>query len=403
MLADELGLDPGPQLQALHQQILTADPRLAPPAPGPAPPGSPSSVGQVPAQGRRQLTGSRTLAAKPSPPIESRLVRTGHDYQPAQASHSSHESVVPRQLPAGTRHFAGRTAELADLDALLRETAEANATSVVVITGAGGIGKTALALHWAHHVASHYPDGQLHVNLRGYDPSGAAVSASDGVRLLLDSLGVRREQIPAAHEARAGLYRSVVAGRRMLVLLDNARDAEQVRPLLPGSAGCLVLVTSRSALSGLVATEGAHPVPLGLLADEEAAALLAARLGANRTSADRSALQLLVRLCGGLPLALAITAARAAAQPALPLFALAEELTDEQHRLDALDTGDQMTSLRAAFSWSCRQLTGWRHGCSGYWPPIRGRTSRPPRPRAWLACRPRTPAAHWANWSRPAC
>ncbi len=367
VLADELGLDPGPPLQALHQQILTADPRLAPPSPGEVRP-SPgvmrlreqTSAAQADEQQPRGPA-ARTLAAnsvgRRGQPTDSQPVYADRDNQAARASHPPPAPVVPRQLPAGIRHFAGRLAELAQLDALHRETVEADSTAVIVITGTGGIGKTALALHWAHRVASHYPDGQLHVNLRGYDPCAAPVSASDGVRVLLDGLGVRREQIPDAPEARAGLLRSVVAGRRLLVLLDNARDAEQVRPLLPGSTGCLVLVTSRSALSGLVATEGAQPLPLGLLGDDDAEAVLAARLGINRTEADPNAVQLLVRLCGGLPLALAVTAARAAAQPALPLSALADELTDEQHRLDALDTGDQMTSLRAAFSWSCRQLT----------------------------------------------
>ncbi|HEY2639214.1 MAG TPA: BTAD domain-containing putative transcriptional regulator, partial [Streptosporangiaceae bacterium] len=362
VLAHELGLDPGPQLQALHQQILTADPRLA---------FSPRRAGQ-PGHAAGRLPG---LLADPSDPVAAgrrdehaavpvALQPAGGASDPAtlvprQAEARTRQPpVVPRQLPLGTRHFAGRNTELAELDDVLSEPDAAGATAVIVITGTGGVGKTALALHWAHRVARRYPDGQLYVNLRGYDPSGAPVAAADCIRGLLHGLGIPREQIPDTLEARAGLYRSVLAGRRMLVLLDNAFDADQVRPLLPGSPGCLVVVTSRSSLAGLVATASAHPVLLGLLADDDAEAMLAARLGANRTSADPAAVALLVRLCGGLPLALAITAARAAAQPALPLSALADELTDEQHRLDALDTGDQMTSLRAAFSWSCRQLSG---------------------------------------------
>ncbi len=361
VLADELGLDPGPQLQALHQQVLTADPRLAFSPPRADQPEEPARAGPA------SLPGARDLAAG------SEAVGSGERDQPARwragpvlpaivvprqlGGETRQAPVVPRQLPAGARHFAGRRAELAELDGVLREADVAASTAVIVITGTGGVGKTALALHWAHRAASRYPDGQLYVNLRGYDPAGAPTTPANGLRGLLDGLGVPRDQIPESPEARAGLYRSVLAGRRVLVLLDNAAHADQVRPLLPGSAGCLVLVTSRSALSGLVATESAHPVPLGLLGEQDAEAMLAARLGAQRTSAEPAAASLFVRLCGGLPLALAITAARAAAQPALPLSALAEELTDEQHRLDALDTGDQMTSLRAAFSWSCRQLS----------------------------------------------
>ncbi len=358
VLADELGLDPGPQLQALHQQILTADPRLAFPASRAATlAGSATVIDSAQPGSQDTAEGSVAPATRRGPAAGSPEPRPAEDHLPARASQPPSAPVVPQQLPAETRHFAGRNAEVAELDNVLRDTGEASATAVIVITGTGGVGKTALALHWAHQIASRYPDGQLHVNLRGYDPSGTPVTAADGIRALLDGLGVSRERIPDSVGARAGLYRSVLAGRRMLVLLDNAADADQVRPLLPGSPGCVVIVTSRSALSGLVATEGAYPVPLGLLGDDDADALLAARLGPRRTGADPAAAKLLVRLCGGLPLALAITAARAAAQPGLPLSALADELTDEQHRLDALDTGgDEMTSLRAAFSWSYRQL-----------------------------------------------
>ncbi|MGO8960670.1 MAG: AfsR/SARP family transcriptional regulator [Streptosporangiaceae bacterium] len=365
VLADELGLDPGPQLQALHQQILTADPRLAFSPPRASQPGETPREIQAAAHGGRDsaapapamASGQRGQAsgapAAHQQPTGTGIAATIVPRQPGPRE----QPVVPRQLPAGTMHFAGRSAELAELDRVLGEADEAGASAVILITGPGGVGKTALALHWAHRAARRYPDGQLHLNLRGYDPSGTPVSSADAVRALLDGLGVPRERIPDSLQARAGLYRSVLAGRRMLVLLDNAADADQVRSQLPGSTGCLVLVTSRSALAGLVAADSAHPVPLGLLGDHDAEAMLAARLGARRTRADPPAVSLLVRLCGGLPLALAITAARAAAQPALPLSALADELTDERHRLDALETGDQMTSLRAAFSWSCRQLS----------------------------------------------
>jgi DNA-binding SARP family transcriptional activator len=349
LLRDELGLDPGPQLQALQRQILAGDACLdAAPAAGdgiaaavpmmePARPGGPPAA-----------AGSHA-GPGPAPPAAADPVPGG---PPAPG-----QPVTPRQLPAGVRHFAGRDAELLELDCLLAEPGETGTPTVVAITGTAGVGKTALALHWAHRVAGHFPDGQLHVNLRGYAPSGAPVTASEAIRVLLIGLGVPREQIPDTQEAQAGLYRSLMADKRVLLVLDNARDPDQVRPLLPGGPGCLTLVTSRSALSGLVAGVSANPVPLGLLAQPDAQALLAARLGPGRTSAEPAAVRQIIRLCARLPLALAITAARAATQPALPLSALAAELADEQDRLDALDTGEQATSVRAVFSWSYRQLS----------------------------------------------
>jgi len=267
------------------------------------------------------------------------------------------ESVVtPRQLPAGVRHFAGRDAELQALDEFLEDPVGTGTATIIVITGTAGVGKTSLALHWAHRTADKFPDGHLHLNLRGYDPADTPVAPGEAIRILLNGLGVPREQIPDSQEAQAGLYRSLTAQRQMLIVLDNAREPDQIRPLLPGGAGCVVLVTSRSSMSGLVAAEGAYPVPLALLAEQEAYALLAARLGSDRTAAEPGAVRQVIELCARLPLALAITAARAAAQPALPLEALAGELAVEQDRLDALDTGDQATSVRAVFSWSYRQL-----------------------------------------------
>ena len=188
----------------------------------------------------------------------------------------------------------------------------------------------------------------------------------------LAALGVPAAQIPADGQARCGLYRSVLAGRRVLIVLDNARDAAQVRPLLPGGAGCLVVVTSRSALAGLAAAEGAHPLRLGPLGAEQGARLLAARLGPERVAAEPAAVTELIARCGYLPLALAVMAARAAADPRLPLAVLAGQLTRAARtedaagggavgagpdRLDVLDTGDAATSLRQLLSWSYRQLS----------------------------------------------
>ena len=185
---------------------------------------------------------------------------------------------------------------------------------MLVIGGTAGAGKTALAVHWAHQSAAEFPDGQLYVNLRGFDPSGTPVAPADALRWFLGAFGVTEEQIPDSVDAQAALYRSVLAGKRVLVILDNARDAAQVRPLLPGSPSCLVLVTSRARLPGLAATEGARLLPLDVLTGTEAHELLASRLG-ERASAEADAAQQLTESCSRLPLALSIVAARAAARP----------------------------------------------------------------------------------------
>jgi hypothetical protein len=158
---------------------------------------------------------------------------------------------------------------------------------ISVIDGTAGIGKAALAVHWAHQVADRFPDGQLYVNLRGFDPAGTPVTPTEAIRGFLGALGVPSAQVPAGVQEQAARYRSLVAGRRMLVPLDNARDAGQVRPLLPGSPGCLVVVTSRSRLLSLVAVEGAEPLSLDVLTMAEARELLSRRLGAVRLARGR--------------------------------------------------------------------------------------------------------------------
>jgi tetratricopeptide (TPR) repeat protein len=265
--------------------------------------------------------------------------------------------VVPRQLPATVRHFTGRNAALAQLNALLGAARAGDAAVVVAaIDGGPGVGKTALAVRWAHEVAAEFPDGQLYINLRGFDPSGEAVAAETAIRVFLDAFGIRPEQAPSSPQSQAGLYRSLLAGKRVLIVADNARDAGQVRPLLPGSPGCLVVVTSRARLTGLVAREGAHPLTLNVLPACEARELLARRVGAGRARAEPTAIDELARLCGWLPLALTVAAARAAARPGMSLTALAAELASAADRLRTLETGDPVTDLRTVFSWSCRQL-----------------------------------------------
>ena len=339
VLAGELGLDPGPELAGLQAQVLADDPVLAAPAPAALPGGAALAAAEGPAQ-----------------------------------------KVVPRQLPAGAAFFAGREAELKQLGELLDqadgEGAADEAGGAVVISavaGMAGVGKTALAVHWARKVAGRFPDGQLYVNLRGYDAEGAPVTPEEVTGWFLAALGVPAFQIPAEAQARCGLYRSVLAGRRVLIVLDNARDAAQVRPLLPGSPGCLVVVTSRSALAGLAAAEGARPLRLGPLGAQEGVRLLAARLGPERVAAEPTAVTELTARCGHLPLALAVMAARAAADPGLPLRVLAAQLAGAAGaepaaggraaagagagRLEALETGDPATSLGQLLSWSYRQLS----------------------------------------------
>ena len=267
-------------------------------------------------------------------------------------------AVVPRQLPASVRQFVGRSREMKALAALLDQAGgPAGTVPIAVISGPGGVGKTALTVHWAHSVADRFPDGQLFADLHGFDPSGVPVSPADAVRGFLEGFGVPAERIPASPVAQAGLYRTLTAGKRLLIVLDNARDAGQVRPLLPASQGSLVLVTSRSGLTGLVAADGAQMVGLDVLAEDEAVQLLAARLGPERLAASPAAVSSLIRLGAQLPLALAIIAARASASPDTPLAALTAELESEPDQLDVFDTGEDSTSLRPVLSWSCRHLS----------------------------------------------
>jgi tetratricopeptide (TPR) repeat protein/transcriptional regulator with XRE-family HTH domain len=266
---------------------------------------------------------------------------------------------VPRQLPAGVACFAGRADELQWLTGMLDHAGGGPGTVVLsAIGGTPGVGKTALALHWAHRVADWFCDGQLYVNLHGFDPSDAPAGPEAVIRGFLRALGVPPGRIPPDPEAQAGLFRSLLAGKRMLIVLDNARDEQQVRPLLPASPASLVLVTSRSEMAGLAAADGARLLTLDVLPHGEAVELLTARLGADRAAAEPTAVDRIAGLCACLPLALAVAAARAAIRPTLPLAAIAQELADSVGLLDALDAGDPAASVRAVFSWSTRQLSG---------------------------------------------
>ncbi|MEU0878289.1 tetratricopeptide repeat protein [Lentzea sp. NPDC005914] len=311
-LADELGADPGQELRAVHEALLRGEIRQVSPADRQAP--IPETVAPAPA--RR----------------------------------------VPAQLPADVYAFTGREHELSTLDDLLPESGDTS-TAVVVsaVSGTAGVGKTSLALRWAHRVRERFPDGQLYVDLRGYDAE-RPLTASDALASFLSALGLVGNDIPLDVDDRAARYRTELNGQRVLILLDNAATVGQIRPLLPGAPGCLVVVTSRDSLAGLVARHGARRLDLDLLPLADAVHLLGRLIG-KRVSAEPEAAEALAEECARLPLALRVAAELAAARPEIPLSELVEELEDQQRRLDLLDAGlDPHTAVRAVFSWSYRNL-----------------------------------------------
>jgi Helix-turn-helix domain/NB-ARC domain len=272
--------------------------------------------------------------------------------RPAEAT-----QVMPAQLPAHAAVFTDRKNELAELDQLLATPAGATgAMTIALISGTAGVGKTALALRWAHRARSRFPDGQLYVNLRGYDPA-PSLHPGQVLDCFLRALRVSAEKTPTDVEAKAGLYRSLLDGQRVLVVLDNAGTADQVRPLLPGSPGCLVVVTSRSRLSGLVVRDGAHRVTLHPLPVADALILLREIIGADRVDAEPEMAVQLAHQCAHLPLALRLSAERVVSHPHLTLAELVGELADERDRLDLLVVpDDESTAMRAVFFWSYRSL-----------------------------------------------
>jgi tetratricopeptide (TPR) repeat protein len=269
---------------------------------------------------------------------------------------SRRAAPAPRQLPADVFGFTGRETELGALDALLDQDA-----AICAVAGTAGVGKTALAVHWAHRVAKRFPHGQLYIDLRGYDPD-EPVPPAEALARLVRGLGVRGGEppgdvLPEDLAERAARYRSALAGRRVLVVLDNASGTDQVRPLLPGEPGCFALVTSRDSLAGLVVRDGAQRIDLDLLRPDQARRLLETLIGA-RAVADPQTTGALARSCARLPLALRIAAEIATARPALALPDLLADLRDEQRRLDLLEVpGDARSALRAVFSWSLRQMS----------------------------------------------
>ncbi|MGM1062661.1 BTAD domain-containing putative transcriptional regulator [Saccharothrix sp. Mg75] len=323
-LADELGADPGATLRLLHQRVLTDAAELAPPSPtgaaavGTTSPGSPAAAAPEPA--------------------------------------ATDPAIVPRQLPAAPEPFVGRDNELGRLDLVTLNDSTAGRTVVVcALAGAGGMGKTWLTITWAHQHSEWFPDGQLFVDLRGFSPDSQPMEPAVAVRGFLDALGVPRNRVPVDPHAQAALFRSLVANRRMLIVLDNAATTDQVVPLLPGGNTCTVVVTSRHRLPGLITAHGAHHLYLDVLSPPEGRSLLTRRLGEERTRAESSAVDDVILLCGGFPLALGILAARAHSQPGTTLTELVDELRDTG--LIALDSDEPAASLPAVLSWSLHHLT----------------------------------------------
>ncbi|HWM00896.1 MAG TPA: AfsR/SARP family transcriptional regulator [Actinophytocola sp.] len=309
--AEELGMDPGPQLRGLHLRVLRDDTTL--------------------------------LEPSPEPVVTPRV-----------------GVLVPAQLPRAPSGFAGRDTELAWLSRLLpaveRPGTGAVEPAVGVLAGPAGVGKTALAVLWAHRVAERFPDGQLFASLRGFDPKHAPSSAADVLTQFLLALGVGVEDVPERVDDRAGLYRSILAGRRVLVVLDDARDAEQIRPLLPAGASSLVIVTTRVRLDALVASTGARLQVLGTLAADAAEKVLEHMAGTPAQGRDRELRRKMARLCGHLPLALRIAGARLTGGPQWSIADLVAELADERGRLSALDLADGDMSVRAALDVTHRSL-----------------------------------------------
>ncbi len=312
VLTEQHGLDPGRGIQELELAILRGDPAL------------------------EQRSGP--VAAEPTTP-------------------AAGPWPVPKQLPRNLYGITERPDHVTRLIEILADSARTGAFPVAVLTGMAGAGKTTLAIDFSHQIADQFPDGQLYVNLRGFDINPVILSPADALRGFLTALGDQPERLPDDPDALAALYRTRMAQRRILVLLDNARDAAQVRPLLPGNPRCAVLVTSRNQMPGLVATDGAQIAAIGVLSDEQAKDLMIRRLGSLRIDIESEAAADIVVRCARLPVALAIVSANAAIKPALSLASIARELRDAQADLGAFRIDDEQHDIAAIFSWSYNALS----------------------------------------------
>ena len=309
---------------------------------------------------RTEFVRASTRSAGPAPAETIPVVDLDLDraFRPGPAGRPERDGQrpsAPAQLPLDVPCFAGRRTELAWLNAQIAE-ARWNVESVTVLSlsGVAGGGKSALAVHWAHTIRNQFPDGQLYVDMRGSD-TGDRKPVMRSLTDVVTALSPAPEELPNTLDALTGTYRTLMADRRMLVVLDNVDDSDQVRPLLPGTAGSVVVVTSRGPLVGLVAAEGAQPLTIGLPSWPDARELLARRIGADRVRAEPEAAEEIIRRCARLPLALAVIAARAAVRPEAPLRTLAAEL-DGSVGLHAFTVDDATTDIRGTFRSALRSL-----------------------------------------------
>lgn len=352
-LVEELGLEPGPELRELQHVILTGAGIAGAQMPRAASweanisslAAAPAGMGALPVPAEAGEAGALSV---PSAPAGARVLSVPSAPAPSR--------TVPAQLPHDGGALVGREAELNALDAFVAPAHHRNRSVVITITGPAGIGKTALAVHWARRIAPNYPDGQLYLDLRAFTVGAAQLSAEDALSRLLRSLGHASYDAPVPVEERAALFRTLISDRRMVVVLDNAPSARLVRQLLPGATSCVVVVTSRNRLDGLVAQHSARPLTLSTLNRSAAVEVLRRGVGEDRVGAEPDSAGRLADLAGRLPFALQIAAARLAAQPQRSIAELVTELSDERHRLSALSTEDGDITVRAALDVSFEHL-----------------------------------------------
>ncbi|MGW0643248.1 AfsR/SARP family transcriptional regulator [Streptomyces sp. EN27] len=406
LLADELGIDPGHELADAYALILRGDPGSGEPGPVPGPVTAPvpdPAPAQASSPGPDRTADPARAAAQDSAGVTVGAVGPTAPTAASPVPHPPHpgEPLPVDLLPRAPRGFHGRAAELA---ALTR--AAAGEAPVCLVTGPAGVGKTALALQWAHRSGALFPDGRLFADLRGFSDAGEP-ALIDVLREFLLALGVAPRRVPESAPAAAALFRSLTDRRRVLVVLDNARDSATVRALLPGGSDCVTLVTSRHRLEGLIASDAARPVPLDTLEADDGTALLAGVLGEERVLAEPVAARRLAELCGGLPLALRVTAARLAGRPRWTLAALADELADEQGRLAYLDVDD--TGVAAALRLTVQhlppdavhQLARLGHHPGGHFDPYAAAALAGTDPVAAAAALERLAAAHLVAETAP--
>ncbi|WP_217145555.1 AfsR/SARP family transcriptional regulator [Streptomyces sp. AC627_RSS907] len=349
-MSEDLGVSPGPAVAALQDAILRHDVEFVRRS-------SLTAVGALPPAQQEERHPQRTPAGHEPGAVVSRNRPTKAGSLPPTFAAATALSR-PAQMPAAPAFFAGRRDELDVLRALLpRASGEgALAPSVVSVSGMPGVGKTALVLAFAHSVLDRFPDGQLYADLRAHAVQDGPAASADVLRSFLTALGVPAAAVPSDAAERAALLRTQLAGRRLLMVLDDARDEEQVRPLIPGTPSCMVVITSRNQLLGLMSTAGAHTLALDVPALRDSRQALTLRLGERRVTVEPAAADTLVRHCGGLPLAVSVVAAQAALRPRTSLKQLASRLADSRRGLDPFAGPDPATNLRETFSRSTRSL-----------------------------------------------